>query len=93
MATSAAEAAEARKIATHNTLCSQAGWDFIPFGMDATGALGSKATDLLRRLARATSMKTGQPLKDILPAFHTALSIALAKGRGEMLAASFFPPC
>jgi hypothetical protein len=29
-------------------------------------------------------------MKDILPSFHSSLSIALAKGRGEMLAASFF---
>jgi hypothetical protein len=84
---SAAEAAEARKLASHTSLCATAGWDFIPFGMDATGALGPKASDLIRRLARATSMRTGQPLKDLLPSFHTSLSIALAKGRGEMLAA------
>ena len=87
--TSAADQAEARKVASHTIGCAAAGWDFIPFGMDSTSALGPRATGLLWRLTRAISMRTGQSLSEVITSFFAALSTALAKGRGEMLTVSY----
>ena len=89
------EAAEAErsKVVHSKAACQAAGWDFSPFGVDATGGLGPAARLLCRRLAKALAMRAGADTATLSENVGTQISLALAKGRGEMLcAATPLPP-
>ena len=90
---SAAAEAERAKVVQSKAVCQAAGWDFSPFGVDATGGLGPAARLLCRRLARALAMRAGADTATLSENVGTQISLALAKGRGEMLcAATPLPP-
>ena len=90
VATATANCAEQSKLAANSAPCSQMGWLRTPFALETTGGLGSHASRLCNRLTRSLSMKSGLPTQDPECHVHLAISIALAKGRGEMLVASRF---
>jgi hypothetical protein len=50
--------------------------------------LGSGASHTLRQLCRHLSMRRGMAAGDVSSSVYRAISLALAKGKGEMLAAS-----
>ena len=85
---SAAEAAEARKRLASAEICSVAGWGFRPMALETTGGLGSGASQTLRQLCRYLSMKTGTSSGELSHSVSRAISLALAKGKGEMLSAA-----
>jgi hypothetical protein len=85
---SAAAAAEQAKVAESKGPCLAVGWDFCPFGVDATGGMGPAAKQLCRRLARVLSMRAGADTVSLAGTVGSQLSLALAKGRGEMLCAA-----
>jgi hypothetical protein len=90
---SAAAEAERAKVVQSKAVCQAAGWDFSPFGVDATGGLGPAARLLCRRLAKALAMRAGADTATLSENVGTQISLALAKGRGEMLcAATPLPP-
>ena len=87
VATATASDAESAKRRANSIPCQTANWLCCPFGLETTGGMGPSASKLCNRLARALSMKKGVSLQD--PSCHVqqAISISLAKGRGEMLIA------
>ena len=85
---SAAGEAERTKVAQSKGACQAAGWDFCPFGVDSTGGLGPSARQLCRRLAKALAMRAGADTATLSENVGTRISLALAKGRGEMLCAA-----
>ena len=85
---SAAAEAEARKITASQSLCRTAGWDFVPFGYDAVGGIGPGARTLCVKLAKQTAMRVGREASECALSVGQHLSLALAKGRGEMLSAA-----
>ena len=90
---SAAGEAERAKNVQSKGPCQAAGWDFCPFGIDSTGGLGPSARQLCRRLAKALAMRAGADTATLSESVGTHISLALAKGRGEMLcAATPLPP-
>jgi hypothetical protein len=90
---SAAAEAERAKVVQSKPVCQTAGWDFSPFGVDATGGLGPAARLLCRRLAKALAMRAGADTATLSENVGTQISLALATGRGEMLcAATPLPP-
>ena len=84
----AAEAAENRKRAASQAACEQAGWGFRPAAFETTGGLGPGASHTIRQLSRYLSMRRGTSAGEVSITISRAVSLALAKGRGEMLAAS-----
>ena len=56
--------------------------------MDATGGLGPAARLLCRRLSKALAMRAGADTATLSENVGTQISLALAKGRGEMLCAA-----
>ena len=84
----AAEAAECRKRATSQAVCERAGWGLRPATFDTTGAMPSGAAHTIRLLSRYVSMRRGASAGEVGVHISRAVSLALAKGRGEMLAAS-----
>ena len=84
---SAAAEAERAKVVQSKGACRAAGWDFSPFGVDATGGLGPAARLLCRRLAKALAMRSGADTASLSENVGTQISLALAKGRGQMLCA------
>ena len=84
----AAEASENRKRAMSQAACERAGWGFRAAGFETTGGLGSGASHTIRQLSRYLSMKRGASAGEVGTSISRAVSLALAKGRGEMLAAS-----
>ena len=88
--TAAADAESAKKVA-QAARCLQAGWGFSPFAMESTGGFGPKATSLFKRICRSLSMRTGDPIADVMSRSAALLSLALAKGRAEMLCRAFKP--
>ena len=90
---SAAAEAERAKVVQSKSACQAAGWDFSPFGVDTTGGLGPAARLLCRRLAKTLAMRAGADTATLSENVGTQISLALAKGRGEMLcAATPLPP-
>ena len=85
---SAAADAEAQKIARNRVVCEGAGWNFMPFGLEVTGGLGPAAKKLCRRLTQQLAMRAGQDVAACAENVGVWLSLALAKGRGEMLSAA-----
>ena len=83
-----AEAAEQRKRQLSQEACTQAGWGFRPVAFETTGGLGSGASHTIRQLCRYLSMRRGAAAGDVAISISRMLSLALAKGKGEMLAAS-----
>ena len=84
----AAEASEKRKRAASQAACENAGWGFRPAAFETTGGLGPGASHTIRQLSRYLSMRRGISAGDVGTSIPRAISLALAKGRGEMLAAS-----
>ena len=90
---SAASEAERAKVVQSKAACEAVGWDFSPFGIDSTGGLGPAARKLCRRLAKTLAMRAGADTATLSENVGTQISLALAKGRGEMLcAATPLPP-
>jgi hypothetical protein len=85
---SAAAEAEARKTSASKAACRTAGWDFVPFGYDAVGGIGPGARSLCIKLAKQTAMRVGREASECALSVGQHLSLALAKGRGEMLSAA-----
>ena len=52
--------AEAAKATAQERACLEAGWDFVPFGMEATGALGKCANKLVKQLSSTASYLCGR---------------------------------
>ena len=84
---SAAAEAERAKVLQSKAACQAVGWDFSPFGLDATGGLGPAARLLCKRLAKALAMRAGANTATLSENVRTQISLALAKGRGELLCA------
>ena len=84
-----AEAVETRKRLASQAACASAGWDFRPVGLETTGGSASGASHTIRQLSRYLSMRRGISAGDVSTTIHRLISLALAKGKGEMLAASF----
>ena len=80
---SAAAEAERLKVVQSKTVCQAAGWDFSPFGVDATGGMGPAARLLCCRLAKALAMRAGADTATLSENVGTHISLALAKGRGR----------
>jgi hypothetical protein len=80
--------AEQAKIAAEAGPCRAAGWSFRPAGFETTGGMGPGAIKTIRQLYRQLSMKEGSSSASMAETLHRTLSLSLAKGRGEMLAAS-----
>jgi hypothetical protein len=72
-------AAEHAKSAHYTQLCRSTEWSFRPFAMETTGGLGPGASMTLKQLSTAT--ETATHIGEIF-------SLALAKGRAEMLLAA-----
>ena len=89
--TTAAAQAELAKSANQTCLCASAGWSFIPFGMETTGGLGPKASSVFKHMCRNISMRSGEPIADVLGRTSASLTVALAKGRAETLCRAFKP--
>ena len=85
---SAAGEGERAKVAQSRGPCTAAGWDFCPFGVDTTGGLGPSARQLCRRLAKALATRAGADSATLSESVGIQISLALAKGRGEMLCAA-----
>ena len=86
--TSAAADAEAQKSARNRQACEGVGWGFSPFGCESTGGLGPAARSLCKRLSRQLAMRAGTDIMGVAENFGVIISVALAKGRGEMLCAA-----
>ena len=84
----AAEAAEQRKRHTSLSACANAGWGFRAVAMETTGGFGTGAAHTVRQLCRNLSMRRGLAAGEVSMTVIRTLSLALAKGKGEMLAAS-----
>ena len=84
----AADLAEKAKLAASAGACEQVGWAFRPFGVETTGGLGPSATRLVKQLQRHVSMRTGVSTSESATVVSLAISVSLAKGRGEMLVAA-----
>lgn len=91
VATTSAAIAEAAKRVESEDLCKSVGWLFRPFGLETTGGLGPAADGLVRQLQRFLCMRTGTSALEVADHVQEALSVALAKGRGEMLVAACPP--
>ena len=91
-ATASAKAAESAKRQTSASACHAAGWAFRPMGFETTGGFGPGASKTVQQLYRQLSMKNGQAATIVREDISRQLSLALAKGRGEMLSASFPDP-
>jgi hypothetical protein len=87
-ATSSAEAGEHAKQAAEANLCHLVGWGFRAAGFDTAGGMGPGALKTVRQLYRQLSMRQGRSSVSLADEVSRQLSLALAKGRGEMLAAS-----
>ena len=85
---SASEAERAKTTAQAGP-CQAVGWTFQPAGFETTGGMGPGAQKLIRQLYRHLSMKEGISSSAMAEMVNQSLSLSLAKGRGEMLAASF----
>ena len=57
-------------------------------GFSTTGGIGPGAARTLKQLYHQLSMRQGLPSTDVAAYLHGLFSLALAKGRGEMLAAA-----
>ena len=86
-----AELAEKRKKLAAESACTQAGWGFRALAFETTGGMGSGATQTIRQLCRQLSMKRGLAAGEVCTQVFRSLSLALAKGKGEMLAAAAPP--
>ena len=86
-ATATASVAESAKKTANSASCRLADWSCCPFALETTGGLGPSASKLCNRVARAISMRKGLSLQDPTCHVQLAISVALAKGRGEMLTA------
>ena len=65
----------------------------LRYRLDSTGGLGPSARQLCRRLAKALALRAGADTATLSESVGTHISLALAKGRGEMLcAATPLPP-
>lgn len=84
----AAQEAETAKTTQMAPLVRAAGWTFRPMGFETTGGMGPGALRTVRQLYRHLSMRTGVPSAEMAEQVLRQLSLSLAKGRGEMLAAS-----
>ena len=80
------EQAERTKEKARLAVCSQAGWLFRPFALDTTGGFGPKAVQMCKALARQLSMRRGCDADLAFGGVQLSFAVALAKGRGEMLA-------
>ena len=80
--------AEGAKNREYRSLCHGAGWGFRPLGFETTGGLGPSAARTLKQLCHQLSMRQGLPSSEMADYLHRLFSLALAKGRGIMLAAS-----
>ena len=89
--TSAAQAERAKHQASEPA-CNAVGWGFQAVGFETTGGMGPGALRTIRRLYRVLAMKSGSPSTTTATSVSSIVSLALAKGRGEMLAASI-PTC
>jgi hypothetical protein len=69
-----AAAAECAKHAKYNTLCKERGWTMIPFAIEAHGAVGESARQLLHKLASKVDDTSGQAF---LHDAYARLSVAL----------------
>jgi hypothetical protein len=87
-ATSSAEAGERAKRIAEGNMCHAAGWGFRAAGFDTAGGLGPGALKTVRQLYRQLSMRQGRSSVSMADEVSRQISLALAKGRGEMLAAS-----
>ena len=87
VATATASDAESAKRKANSIPCRDANWLCCPFGVETTGGMGPSASKLCNRLARAISMKRGISIQDPTCRVQQAISVSLAKGRGEMLVA------
>ena len=85
---SSAALAEKAKDQVSGPACNAVGWGFTPAGFETTGGMGPGALRLVRKLYKAIAMKSGTPTSSTAAMVSCAISLALAKGRGEMLAAS-----
>ena len=81
----AAEEAEKAKMASRSRLCEGQGWSFRPFAMDTTGAFGPHAARVCRALSQQLAMRRGTDVATCATSVLLSLSLALAKGKGEML--------
>ena len=85
---SSAALSEKAKDQVSGPACNAVGWGFTPAGFETTGGMGPGALRLVRKLYKAIAMKSGTPTSSTAAMVSCAISLALAKGRGEMLAAS-----
>ena len=83
-----AEGAEHSKRFAQATPCHEVGWSFRAVGFDTTGGLGPGAQKAVRQLYRQLSMRQGKSSTAVADEVARLFSLSLAKGRGEMLAAS-----
>ena len=86
--TSAAALAEQHKNSVSKGLCAAVGWDFLPFGFDSVRGLRPPARGLCQKLAKHLAMQAGASAANTALTVGQQLSLALAKGRGEMLSAA-----
>ena len=77
----AAANAENAKSVAQAPGCHRAGSGFIPFALETTGGFGPKATTLFKRICRTASIRSGEPIAEVLGIAAALLSVALAKGR------------
>ena len=90
---SAVAETERARVVQSKSACQAAGWDFSPFGVDTKGCLGPAARLLCGRLGKALAMRAGADTATFSETVGTQISLAVAKGRGEMLcAATPLPP-
>ena len=82
---SAAEEAENRKIALGKQACQAVGWGFLQFAVDVIGGFGPSARSFCKRLAEQLAMRAGAEVSSCVVNVGAQLSLALAKGRGEMV--------
>ena len=74
-----ANKAESLKCDKYSALCQQAGWLFMPFGVETTGGWGNKARRLLQVIAGAQANRSGVPVSESYRAVASSLRGAVVK--------------
>ena len=85
----AAKLAEAKKLSQSSSICSAAGWTFVPFVLETTGAAGAFATSFVKKLAKRKALRDEVNIEAARSSIWSALSATLARGVSRQLAAAF----
>ena len=81
----AAEARAADKVATYSVKCRERSWDYWAVVAETTGSWSQAGQRFMRRLARARSLRSGEPFHEALTAVWFEASRAVARAVAHQL--------